>query len=365
MKKEEKAKILITVIPFVLIILILAITLLVSGIKNAALKRDNEELQESIKEYADSNLTEKREESPESEDAMSAANLLVPQEQNGGEPEDGAASQPGEADKGQAPDQKNVSGQAADAGGGTVSGQDVQHGQGVMEYNRVNYDKVTFDKNEQLKEMMTYWADNNQKALDDLAGLERFMAMSWRLRGTKDFYYYGDLDGNGRPNGTGIAVYADNQYYYGQWVNGARNGNGTWIHYHFHVTQDNKDIYTYHQYTGSFKNDLPDGEGSEHYDYNTELFEENVGYNTNLIGTYKEGLVDGEFYLTNLYSDGNVKEWYGNASGGSWIYQNENKDPKGRRPVLVEDRNPDNYIWLSPSENRNIGVRCLISAYKN
>ncbi len=234
-----------------------------------------------------------------------------------------------------------------------------------MEYNRVNYDKVTFDKNEQLKEMMTYWADNNQKALDDLAGLERFMAMSWRLRGTKDFYYYGDLDGNGRPNGTGIAVYADNQYYYGQWVNGARNGNGTWIHYHFHVTQDNKDIYTYHQYTGSFKNDLPDGEGSEHYDYNTELFEENVGYNTNLIGTYKEGLVDGEFYLTNLYSDGNVKEWYGNASGGSWIYQNENKDPKGRRPVLVEDRNPDNYIWLSPSENRNIGVRCLISAYKN
>ena len=341
MKKEEKAKILITVIPFVLIILILAITLLVSGIKNAALKRDNEELQESIKEYADSNLTEKREESPESEDAMSAANLLVPQEQNDGEPEDGAASQPGEADKGQATGQKNVSGQAADAGGGTVSGQDVQHGQGVMEYNRVNYDKVTFDKDEQLKEMMTYWADNNQKALDDLAGLERFMAMSWRLRGTKDFYYYG------------------------QWVNGARNGNGTWIHYHFHVTQDNKDIYTYHQYTGSFKNDLPDGEGSEHYDYNTELFEENVGYNTNLIGTYKEGLVDGEFYLTNLYSDGNVKEWYGNASGGSWIYQNENKDPKGRRPVLVEDRNPDNYIWLSPSENRNIGVRCLISAYKN
>ena len=216
MKKEEKAKILITVIPFVLIILILAITLLVSGIKNAALKRDNEELQESIKEYADSNLTEKREESPESEDAMSAANLLVPQEQNDGEPEDGAASHPGEADKGQATGQKNVSGQAADAGGGTVSGQDVQHGQGVMEYNRVNYDKVTFDKDEQLKEMMTYWADNNQKALDDLAGLERFMAMSWRLRGTKDFYYYGDLDGNGRPNGTGIAVYADNQYYYGQ-----------------------------------------------------------------------------------------------------------------------------------------------------
>ena len=56
-----------------------------------------------------------------------------------------------------------------------------------------------------LKEMMAYWADNNQKALDDLANLERFMAMSWSLKGTDDCYYYGQKDANGLPNGTGIA----------------------------------------------------------------------------------------------------------------------------------------------------------------
>ena len=49
-RNDEKAKILVTVIPFVLIILILMITLIVSGIKNKGLREDNEELQESIKE---------------------------------------------------------------------------------------------------------------------------------------------------------------------------------------------------------------------------------------------------------------------------------------------------------------------------
>ena len=47
--------------------------------------------------------------------------------------------------------------------------------------------------------MMAYWADNNQKALDDLANLERFMAMSWSLKGTDDCYYYGQKDANGLP----------------------------------------------------------------------------------------------------------------------------------------------------------------------
>lgn len=333
----EKAKILVTIIPFVLIILILAITLLVSSSKNKKLQQDNEELQESIKEYADSNLPEN----------IEAGNMTA------------ATSEPEKIESESEP----VITSAPSASPAAVSTPTPY--KEIMESGSVNYDKISFDKDEQLKEMMTYWADNNQKALDDLANLDRFKAMSWKLRGTKDFYYYGDVDGNGQPNGTGIAVYADNQYYYGGWANGTRSGEGTWIHYHIHTTPSTTDLYTYHQYTGSWKNDLPDGEGSEHYDCNTELFVENVGYNTNLIGSYSEGLIDGEFYITNIYSDGNVKEWYAQANHGSWVYQNENKDAEGRRPVQVEDRNPDNYIWMSPAENKNIGVQCLISVNKN
>ena len=95
------------------------------------------------------------------------------------------------------------------------------------------------------------------------------------------------------------------------------------------------------------------------------LLKERVSYTANLIGSYAAGKVNGEFYLTNIYSDGNTKEWYADAVNGSWVYQNDDKDTNGRKPVFVEDRNPDNYIWMSPKENVNIGVACLISSNKN
>ena len=213
--------------------------------------------------------------------------------------------------------------------------------------------------------MMTYWADNNQKALDDLANLDRFIAMSWKLRGTKECYYYGDKDGSGQPNGTGIAVYADNQYYYGDWKNGVRSGTGTWIHYHIHLEENKTDLYTYHQYTGSWAGDLPDGEGSEHYDYDISLFEKNARYNNNLIGSYSKGLINGDFYLTNIDDEEDLNEWNAKADHGSWVYLNASRDKNGRGPVQVDTKNPDNYIWLHPKDNVNIGVPCLISKNKN
>lgn len=330
---QERARILVTVIPFVLIIIILAATLLVSASKNEKTQKDNKDLQESIMDYADSNL-------PEDLDENSVSPTITPTKDNAQ-----ATQKPEETAKPEAESPTPY--------------------KEIMEAGKTDYSKVSFNKEEQLKEMMTYWADNNQKALDDLANLERFIAMSWKLRGTKDFYYYGDTDGNGQPNGTGIAVYADNQYYYGDWVNGLRSGNGTWIHYHIHEVPSKTDLYTYHQYTGSWKNDLPDGEGSEHYDYNMDLLKENVGYNTNLIGSYHAGLINGEFYITNIYSDNEIREWYATAQNGSWVYQNENVDKKGRRPVQVEDRDAENFIWMHPKDNKNIGVPCLISKCKN
>lgn len=325
---SEKAKILVTVIPFVLIILILAITLLINSCNSKEPEQNNDELQESIMDYADNKLP--------SENTMAAA--ATPLDNKDKEEQESKANTLPEATP--TPYEE------------------------VMEPEK-DYSKIAYEVEPQLKEMMTYWADNHQKALDDLANLDHFKAMSWSLKGTKNFYYFGDVDGNGQPHGTGIAVYADNQYYYGSWQNGLRSGNGTWIHYHIHEKTNTTDLYTYHQYTGQWKNDLPDGEGSEHYDYDMELLEENTGYNANLIGSYMQGLVNGEFYLTNIYCDGNVKEWHADASMGVWMARNDQTDKEGRCPVYVEDRDDDNYIWMHPKDNRNIGVPCLISLNKN
>lgn len=331
---EEKAKIIVTIVPFVLIIVILLITLIVQSVKGRS-DEDNRDLQKSIKEYADENF-------PASEEANSKETVSASATSLSGEETDAENAPEASANSTATPYRA------------------------IMEKGKVDYDKITFNKEEQLKEMMTYWADNNQKALDDLAGLDRFKAMSWKLKDTKDFYYYGETDGNGLPSGTGIAVYADNQYYYGTWENGMRSGKGTWIHYHVHETPSKTDLYTYHQYTGFWKNDLPDGEGSEHYDYNTGLFEEYVGYDTNLVGSYTAGLINGKFYITKLYSDNNVKEWEGTAEHGSWIYLDSVPDPKAiTRPVQVDLADPENFIWMKPKENKNFGVPCLLSKNKN
>lgn len=170
------------------------------------------------------------------------------------------------------------------------------------------YQGITFEPSGELAEMMAYWKDNNQKALDDLAFLGRFKAMSYSLIGTDEFYYYGETNSDGKPDGLGIAVYAENKYYYGTWTDGKRWGRGTFLHYHIHEGS-NVDAYSYHFYTGDWKNDLPDGEGSEHFEFNRHNMEAGVGYNSNVIGNFKEGFYDGNLYITNLFNNGNVKEW--------------------------------------------------------
>ncbi len=334
----ERAKIIMTVIPFALIIVILAVSLLVNHFKNN--KQSTNDLQESIKEYADTGFEDRAED-----------NTDIPKEDNADTLKEDTKPEPAYTKE----DKKDTA-QAEETPTPYKE---------IMQPGEKDYSQISFQAEEQLKEMMGYWSVNNQKALRDLAYLDRFKAMSLKLSGTTDFYYAGETNAEGKPHGTGIAVYADNQYYYGEWQNGLRNGNGTWMHYHIHETPDKTDLYTYHQYTGSWKNDLPDGEGSEHYDYNMELLQENTGYNNNLIGSYAKGLIHGEFYITNIYRDEEVFEWYATAENGSWVYKSENRDEKGRGPVQVEDRNPDNYIWMHPKDNKNIGVSCLLSSQKN
>ncbi len=228
-----------------------------------------------------------------------------------------------------------------------------------------NLAMVEIDLPRQMSEMKGYWEAGNMLAVEDLAYLPRYRAASEKLSGTTKYYYFGDTDGQNRPNGMGLAMYTDNQYYYGEWKDGVRSGNGMWIK--FYVYDKNakaKDSrFLQHSYSGTWSNDLPNGDGAEHYDFIDENLEEDVGYNRNFIGSFKNGLYNGEIYITNYYKDGNSKEWSGTAVNGVWKNLGE-KDKEGKYPVIVDLTNPDNYQWVKASENKNNGVNGLISAAK-
>lgn len=348
----EKARILAAVIPVVLILLILAVMLVRSQMGKA--KGDGDDLQQSIMDYADQNMGEQ----PAEDSAQAGSSSVVSGPE--GQGEDADHSSHGDlSDPEKEGQEKGEEADAQETPSGAQSSPTPN--KGAMKPGKTDYSKITFHKEEQLQDMMAYWADSNQKALNDLVYLDHYIAMSYSLRDTRNFYYYGDTNAQGQPHGKGIAVWADNQYYYGDWKDGVRSGEGTWFHYHIHFTENKDDLYTYHQYVGGWANDLPEGEGSEHYDFDESLLKESVSYVANRIGSYKAGLVDGEFYMTSIYADQSTKEWNAEAKAGSWVYRNETKDKKGNRTVYVDANDPDNYTWMQPRDNVKIGIPCLIS----
>ena len=193
------------------------------------------------------------------------------------------------------------------------------------------------------------------KAVEELAHLSRFEAMSASMKtesGDRSSYY-GEVNEKKEPEGKGIMVYAENRYYYGSFHNGKREGKGTWIQFYPSYSRDTA---TYHSYSGEFKNDLPNGQGQEHYEYNLERMDKNLLYLQNVIGTFQDGFYQGEMYVITLDHNGKTTEWKGSCKNGTWQKEGE-ADTKRRYPVLHGRLDEDRHIWMTEKENRHFGVR--------
>lgn len=214
---------------------------------------------------------------------------------------------------------------------------------------------------EMLMEMSAYWEQGNQSAVDDLANLAWFMKMSDSIKDEKTFYYYGERNAAGQPEGTGIACYADNAYYYGEWVSGKREGVGKWIKYYVYYDNDvtSDRAYTVHMYMGEWADDMPNGEGQEHYDLDMSKAAKNDRYLQNVIGTFQDGLYSGEMYLTTLDTNGKQEEWNGLAEEGIWSPYGAATNKK-EVPVCRDVTNDDNYLWIMVKNNKDRGIGELI-----
>lgn len=213
-----------------------------------------------------------------------------------------------------------------------------------------------------LKEAYPHFEANNQDAIWDLAHLKRYVKLSRGLLGTKEYYYQGDVDEEGKPNGTGLAIYERNSYYFGEWSHGERSGKGTW--FRFYIGQKNKEnamgIYASHSYAGEWKNNLPNGEGAEHYDVDiSKITISNKQIVQNVVGNFTNGLYDGELFANTVDHIGTVQEWDGIAKNGVFTLW---RDVSAIGECSVW-RNKDDHSWcldIDKSENKNQGIRELL-----
>ena len=342
MDKQEKIKIAITAGIAAVILLILVLVLTLSGGKDNG---DDQKLSESIQEYADIAAS-----SASVEDAK-----LASQEAGSEEAKDDTAAESSSASSDSSTDVLTTTAKM-EAAKETVSGNSFYATDKATLKNV--YKNIKIDVKAQLKELSQYWAEDNMTAVRDLTHLERFEAMSYQLSGTNDFYYYGETNSDGKPNGTGLAVYGDDQYYYGQWVDGVRSGNGTWISFYPKYSQY---VVTEHLYTGQWSLDLPSGQGQEHYDYNYEDMNEEDYYLQNAIGNFSNGLYNGEMYIITVDKNEDTIEWNGTCKNGTWeqvLYTTV--DSKGKIAYLSEREDSDHHLYMTMEGAKNNGVRGII-----
>lgn len=266
---------------------------------------------------------------------------------------------------------------------GTVSGQETQSGQSHVEEKMPASDEfvsadgdktavvidiedendVAYTKEFILNEALPYFADNNQDAIWDLAHLKRYVKLSAGLEGTNQYYYMGGVNSNGRPEGKGLAIYEKNSYYYGDWSDGIRSGEGVW--FKFYIGQKDEDNamgkYMAHSYSGSWANDLPNGQGAEHYDVDTSKLQVRERILQNVVGNFNNGLYDGELYANTVDYTGNVEEWSGITEKGVFQLWRD-MSAIGECSVWQKVDDSSLYMDIDKSENKNQGLKELLKS---
>ncbi len=222
---------------------------------------------------------------------------------------------------------------------------------------------VSYTKEFIMNEMMPYFADNNLDAIWDLAHLKRYVKLSASLKNTGTYYYQGGVDSDGKPDGIGLAIYENNSYYYGSWSHGLRSGDGRWIRFYIDEigAKPTKKTYQSHSYSGMWSNDLPNGEGAEHYDVDISQLTSKDRIIQNVVGNFTNGLYDGEMYANTVDYIGNVEEWDGVAHQGVFdLWRDMSRI--GECSVWKNKTDSELCLDIDKSENKNQGIRELFSA---
>lgn len=167
----------------------------------------------------------------------------------------------------------------------------------------------------------------DMEAIKDMIRTEEFVDMVDEVIGENNSFYYGDRDESGKRAGTGVAVYEDGYFYYGEYADDVRNGHGTIIRA---VYSESSSIGSY-IFEGEFSADKPNGKGTATSNYYKDKISSEGLVKQVVTGEYTDGLENGSMNLTGTTKSGaSVKYTYKVENGVAVKSSNEDSGIKGQ-----------------------------------
>lgn len=178
-----------------------------------------------------------------------------------------------------------------------------------------------------LSELLTCFEAGNMDDVKELLRTEPYVDMADEIINSEDSFYYGDKNEAGEREGTGVGVYVNGYYYYGEYSGNVRSGKGVWIRA---VYAESSAIGSY-IFEGDWSTDMPNGSGTVTSNFYTDKIDSSGLAKQVITGNYTNGLEDGKMSLAGTTKGGSsVKYSYTSAEGIAKQSSKEDSGVKGQ-----------------------------------
>lgn len=166
-------------------------------------------------------------------------------------------------------------------------------------------------------------------------------------------YYYGSKDADGKRSGKGIAMYINGYFYYGNFENDQRSGEGTWMRA---VYSDSSAIGSF-IFKGTWADDKPNGAGEATSNFYKDKISANEMVKQVIKGEYKDGLENGSMNLSGATKGGaSVNYTYKSEDG---VAVQSSKDDSGIKGQYIIAKSSDGKSNLT-SDGSKRGVEGFV-----
>lgn len=167
------------------------------------------------------------------------------------------------------------------------------------------------EKADMLMPLMELFEDKDYDAIKETLRTEEYLSFSDEVIGDTS-YYYGNYDVDGKREGTGMAVYENGYYYYGDFHEGVRNGHGIYMRASYAQSSSIGSFI----FEGEWADDAPNGQGTARSNYYKDRISAADFVTKEISGNYTNGLEDGSMTLVGMTKSGASRTFKYTANGG-------------------------------------------------